>query len=120
MIASYILRNFLEILGLEYTMTVKSEFTGYEIKEATALWCAASGCNVTIVRELIGAGGNINHSNATNSTPLRAESYHNRGKVIMYLLNKGTDINIANQEGQAPFMVAVLRENENTLRLLGK
>ncbi|KAI6649724.1 Protein fem-1-like protein C-like [Oopsacas minuta] len=117
-IVSYILKNFLEVLDLEYTMTVKSDFTGHEIRGATALWCAALGGNVNIVRELIEAGANINHSNATNSTPLRAASYHNREEVIMCLLNKGADISIANQVGQAPVMIAVLRENEDALRLL--
>lgn len=42
-IVSYILRNFLEVLDLEYSMTIKSDFTGHEVKGATALWCASLG-----------------------------------------------------------------------------
>ena len=79
-----------------------------------------TGGHVNIVKDLVEAGANINHSNATNSTPLRAASYHNREEVIVYLLSKGADINIANQVGQAPVMISVLRENEMALRLLGE
>ena len=67
------------------------------------------------MRDLIEAGADINHSNATNSTPLRAASYHNREEVIVYLLNQGADINIANQVGQAPVMISVLRERMKLL-----
>ncbi|KAI6659487.1 Protein fem-1-like protein C-like [Oopsacas minuta] len=118
MIVSYILKNFLEVLDLEYTMTVKPEFTGYEVRGATALWCAASGGNVNIVRELLEAGANINHSDSTSSTPLRAAYFHNREEVIMCLLNRGADISIADQLGQSPFMMPVLFDDEDALRLL--
>ncbi|KAI6653875.1 Feminization-1b [Oopsacas minuta] len=119
-IVSYILNNFLEHLELEYTMTLKSDVAGHEIKGATALWCAASGGNINIVRELIGAGANINHSTATNTTPLSAAIYHNRQAVIEYLLIQGADSSIADQEGLAPIMIAVLRDDEDAFRLLGK
>ena len=65
------------------------------------------------------AGADINHPNETNSTPLRAASYHNRVEVIVYLLNQGADISISNHVGQAPVMISVLRENEEALRSLG-
>ncbi|KAI6655804.1 Protein fem-1-like protein B isoform X1 [Oopsacas minuta] len=120
MIVSYILKNYLEVLDLEYSMTVKPDFTGYEVRGATALWCAALGGNVNIVSELLEAGANINHSNSRNSTPLTAACDHNRREVIKCLLNKGAKTSIANQVGQTPFMVAVFGLNEDALRLLGK
>ncbi|KAI6655803.1 Protein fem-1-like protein C-like [Oopsacas minuta] len=118
MIVSYILKNFLEVLDLEYTMTVKPDFTGYEIRGATALWCAALGGNVNIVREILEAGANINQSNSTSSTLLLAAYHHNREEVIMCLLNRGADISIADQLGQSPFMMPVLVDDEDALRLL--
>ncbi|KAI6648076.1 Feminization-1b [Oopsacas minuta] len=118
MIVTYILKNFIEVLDLEYTMTVKSNHAVLEIRGVTALWCAALGGHIDIVRELVEAGANINHTNATNSTPLSAASYNNRVEVIKCLLNKGADISIANQGGLAPVMVAVMRDNEDAIRLL--
>ena len=42
-IVNYILKNFIKDVDLEYSMTIKSEFTGHEVAGATALWCAALG-----------------------------------------------------------------------------
>ena len=42
-IVSYILKNFSEYIDLEFTMSVISEFTGNEVKGASALWSAALG-----------------------------------------------------------------------------
>ena len=78
------------------------------------------GGHFDVVRELVEAGADINHPNDTNSTPLRAASYHNRVEVIVYLLSQGADISICNNVGQAPVMISVLRENEEALRSLGK
>ena len=77
------------------------------------------GGHFDVVRELIEAGADFNHPNDTNSTPLRAASYHNRVEVIEYLLSQGADINISNHVGQAPVMISVLRENVEALRSLG-
>ena len=48
-IVSYILKNFIKDIDLEYSMTVKSEFTGHEVWGATALWCAALGIYLYIL-----------------------------------------------------------------------
>ena len=73
-----------------------------------------------MVRDLLEAGADINHSNATKSTPLRAASYHDRVEVIEHLLHKGADLRLANHVGQAPVMIAVLRKNLRALKLLSK
>ncbi|KAI6655823.1 hypothetical protein LOD99_1964 [Oopsacas minuta] len=52
-IVSYILKKFEEVLKLDYTMTVKSNHAVHEIRGVTALWCAALGAHIAIVRELL-------------------------------------------------------------------
>ena len=42
-IVSYILKNFIKDIDLEYSITIRSEFTGHEVAGATALWCASLG-----------------------------------------------------------------------------
>uniref|UniRef100_A0A8D8LQC6 Protein fem-1 homolog B n=1 Tax=Cacopsylla melanoneura TaxID=428564 RepID=A0A8D8LQC6_9HEMI len=68
----------------------------YVIEGATALWCAASGGHLSVIKTLVHAGANVNHATKTQSTPLRAACYDGRLDIVKYLIEHGADFNITN------------------------
>ncbi|XP_002736746.1 protein fem-1 homolog B-like [Saccoglossus kowalevskii] len=82
------------------------KFNGYIIEGASALWCAAGAGHFAVVETLVDHGANVNHTTATNSTPLRAACFDGRLDIVTYLVERSADINIANKYDNTCLMIA--------------
>ncbi|XP_026673893.1 protein fem-1 homolog B isoform X2 [Ceratina calcarata] len=92
---------------LEQEGTVK--FDGYVIEKATALWCATGAGHLNVVKRLVKAGANVNHSTKSSSTPLRAACFDGRLDIVEYLMEHGADMNISNQFNNTCLMIAAYK-----------
>lgn len=104
------------IINLEVEGTVKSG--GCIIERATALWCAAGGGNLTVVKILVKAGADINHPTESGSTPLRAACFNGRLDIAKYLVDHGADINISNQFNNTCLMIASYKGHMDIVSIL--
>ena len=100
--------------------TVVSKATSKHVHGATALWVAATGGHIELVRLLIQHGATVDLATGSNSTPLRGASFHGFLNVMDVLLDNGANVNTPNSVGQSPFLIAVLRNQEQAVRLLLK
>jgi ankyrin repeat protein len=88
-------------------------------REQTALHAAVAIGNLGIVERLIKAGADITICQH-GGTPLHiAAQYHNT-KVLEYLIQVGTFVNVRDRNGQTPLMVAAFSGDNKTLDLLIK
>lgn len=81
----------------------------YVIEGATALWCAASVGHLSVIKTLVHAGADVNHSTKTQSTPLRAACYDGRLDIVKYLIEHGADFNITNHYNNSCLMIAAYK-----------
>ncbi|KAI5710616.1 hypothetical protein M8J75_010177 [Diaphorina citri] len=81
----------------------------YVIEGATALWCAASAGHLSVIKTLVHAGADVNHSTKTQSTPLRAACYDGRLDIVKYLIEHGADLNITNHYNNSCLMIAAYK-----------
>lgn len=65
----------------------------------TPLWCAAVAGKLTVVKQLINYGANVNSVSDTGSTPVRSACFMSHRDVVMYLVNHGADILKPNYNG---------------------
>ena len=79
--------------------------------EPSDLWSAARRGDVEAIRKLIGEGANVNAKretlNITGWTPIHYAAYYKRGEAIRELVKSGGKINIKDNEGDTPLILAV-------------
>ena len=90
--------------NLEEEGTVK--FEECIVKGATALWCAAAAGYLAVVKTLVKAGADVNHTTEQNSTPLRAACFIGRLDIVKYLIEHNADVNISNYINNTCLMLA--------------
>jgi ankyrin repeat protein len=94
-------------------------FDGETIQGAPALWAAAAGGHLPVVRLLVEeARVEINQPTSTNSTPLRGACYDGHLPIVQYLVGKGADIEIPNRHGHTALMIASYREKVDVVKYL--
>lgn len=103
-------------VDLEKEGTVK--FDGFVIEGASALWCAAGGGHLNIVKTLVKAGANVNHPTRTKSTPLRAACFDGRLDIVKYLAEHNADVHIANQYNNSCLMIASYKGHLDVVNML--
>ncbi|KAJ2948672.1 hypothetical protein O0L34_g7928 [Tuta absoluta] len=111
-----LLEKFRPPVRLETEGTVK--FDEYVIEGATALWCAAGAGHLGIVKRLVRAGANVNHSTKTLSTPLRAACFDGRLDIVKYLVRHGADIHKANKYNNTCLMIAAYKGHLDVVQFL--
>ena len=103
-------QNIVKLLLLKFSPDLEIEgsaqFDGYLIEGATALWCAAGGGHLNVVRTLVEHKADINHSTKTNSTPLRAACFDGRLDIVKYLVEHNADIHLSNKYNNTCLMIA--------------
>eukprot|EP00061_Rhincodon_typus_P011140 g35942.t1 len=104
-----VVKLLLEHYRVETEQTGTVRFDGYVIDGATALWCAAGAGHLPVVRLLVANGANVNHTTATNSTPLRAACFDGRLDIVRYLVENRADIRIANKYDNTCLMIAAYK-----------
>lgn len=62
-----------------------------------------------IVKTLVKAGADVNHTTANNSTPIRAACYDGRLDIVKYLTMHGADVNIPNKYNNTCLMIAAYK-----------
>ncbi|XP_034241275.1 protein fem-1 homolog B isoform X2 [Thrips palmi] len=85
------------------------KFDGHKVVGATALWCAAAGGHLKVVKVLIKAGAEVDHPTKTNSTPLRAACFDGRLDIVRYLSEHNANVHSANKYNNTCLMVSGYR-----------
>ncbi|GCB86643.1 hypothetical protein scyTo_0027319 [Scyliorhinus torazame] len=111
-----VVKLLLEHYRVETEQSGTVRFDGYVIDGATALWCAAGAGHLDVVRLLVGNGANVNHTTATNSTPLRAACFDGRLDIVRYLVENRADIRIANKYDNTCLMIAAYKGHAQVVR----
>jgi len=111
-----VVKLLLEHYRVESEQTGTVRFDGYVIDGATALWCAAGAGHLDVVRLLVANGANVNHTTATNSTPLRAACFDGRLDIVRYLVENRADIRIANKYDNTCLMIAAYKGHAQVVR----
>lgn len=62
-----------------------------------------------MIKTLVHAGADVNHSTKTQSTPLRAACYDGRLDIVKYLIEHGADLNITNHYNNSCLMIAAYK-----------
>ena len=73
----------------------------------TPLQIAAESGDVAIIRELLKAGADINHTNLEGFTALMIAAANGQSAVVEELLEKKADVNVVNKEGKTALMEAI-------------
>lgn len=105
------------VVNLEYEGVVVFEGER-DVEGATPLWSAATAGHIEIVRSLLRAGVDVNHSTKSKSTPLRGACYDGHIDVVRELLEAGAQSNIGNRLNQTPLMIASGRGHKPVVELL--
>ncbi|XP_014291823.1 protein fem-1 homolog B isoform X2 [Halyomorpha halys] len=90
----------------------------YFIEGATPLWCAAGAGHLNVVKTLVKAGADVNHTTTNNSTPMRAACYDGRLDIVKYLAMHGADINKPNKYNNTCLMIASYKGHIDIVRYL--
>ena len=104
-------------VNLEYEGVVVFEGER-DVEGATPLWSAATAGHIEIVRSLLRARVDVNHSTKSKSTPLRGACYDGHLDVVRELLEAGAESNVGNRLNQTPLMIASGRGHKEVVELL--
>ncbi|XP_077425034.1 protein fem-1 homolog B [Vanacampus margaritifer] len=113
-----VVRLLLEHYRVDTEQTGTTRFDGYVIDGATALWCAAGAGHFEVVRQLVAHGANVNHTTATNSTPLRAACFDGRLDIVRFLVEHAADVAITNKYDNTCLMIAAYKGHGDVVRFL--
>lgn len=73
-------------------------------KDASLLQASSEG-DLSKVQQLIEKeGANINTQGAMNRTPLHVASLNGKGEVVMYLVEKGANVNLQASSGEGNYL----------------
>ncbi|VDN21844.1 unnamed protein product [Gongylonema pulchrum] len=113
-------RELLEVeKGADVHITGSVTFDGDLIPEVPALWAAAAAGHLDIVQYLVEEGhADVNQTTGTHSTPLRGACYDGHFEIVKYLAEKGANIELANQHGHTPLMIAAFRMRASVVQFL--
>ncbi|CAG5130341.1 unnamed protein product [Candidula unifasciata] len=100
----------------------KSEFVNLQNhKGLTALMCAVTSRNITMIKELIAQGANVNIKDANGNTALlhSLNQFPAPDDVIpIFLIQSGCDVNCQNRDGLSPLMLAAKNCFKDTISAL--
>lgn len=74
--------------------------------------------HLNVLKTLVKAGANVNHTTKTNSTPLRAACFNGRLDIVKYLINHQADINIPNMFNNTCLMIASYKGHLDIVSML--
>ncbi|XP_064621025.1 protein fem-1 homolog B-like [Lineus longissimus] len=115
---SKVVRMLLSNFDVDIEQVAQVKFDGYIIEEATALWCAAGGGHLDVVKILVEMRAQPNHATSSNSTPLRAACFDGRLEIVEYLLKNNADFTIANKYDNTCLMIACYKGHVKVVRAL--
>lgn len=71
-----------------------------------------------MVKLLVKAGADVNHTTKTSSTPLRAASFDGRLDIVKYLITHKANIHLANKYNNTCLMIAAFKGHVEVLNCL--
>lgn len=77
----------------------------------------AGAGHLDVVKTLVKAGADVNHSTETGSTPLRAACFDGYLDVAEYLVDRSADISIRNKLHETCLMLAAYKGHYNIVEL---
>uniref|UniRef100_A0A915JAJ3 Uncharacterized protein n=1 Tax=Romanomermis culicivorax TaxID=13658 RepID=A0A915JAJ3_ROMCU len=104
--------------GVDIEQTGCVVFDGETVEGVPSLWCAAAAGHFEIVKLLVDNKADVNHTTATNSTPLRAACFDGHLNIITYLVERGADVEIANKHGHTSLMIACYKSRIDVVKYL--
>ena len=84
-----------------------------------ALVQAAEAGNIEAVKQHIAAGVNVNGKVGNGSTALNFAAYNGHKEIVQLLINNGADVNVVDEDGEAPLDFTVNKEIISLLRKHG-
>lgn len=81
------------------SVSSESNSTSFLSPSTDDIWAAASSGNLTVVKQYIASGRDINARKENGTTPLNAACVYGRTEVAIALLEAGADADIKNKEG---------------------
>ncbi|XKL64612.1 hypothetical protein PGB90_004698 [Kerria lacca] len=103
-------------VDLEQEGSVKVD--NFLVDGASALWCAAGGGHLNVVKTLVRAGADINHATLTQSTPLRAACFDGRLDIVEYLVDHGANMHKLNKFNNSCLMIAAYKGHLDIVKYL--
>lgn len=70
-----------------------------------------------MIKTLVRAGADINHSTSTQSTPLRAACFDGRLDIVAYLVKHGADVHRMNKYNNSCLMIAAYKGTNQSVAL---
>ena len=119
------------MLAQDYELRASDELTpvliemGADVNRAdnegntAALLHARWHCDKDVIKAMVSAGYNINARNADGNTLLHFAVKNRANQVAIYLLKKGADYNITNEEQASPLQLAVEKGLDDVLPFMG-
>lgn len=74
--------------------------------------------HLKVVKALVKAGADVNHTTKTFSTPLRAASFDGRLDIVKYLIEHKADIHLANKYNNTCLMIAAFKGHLEVVKCL--
>lgn len=74
--------------------------------------------HLKVVKLLVEAGADVNHTTKTSSTPLRAASFDGRLDIVKYLISHKANIHLANKYNNTCLMIAAFKGHLEVLECL--
>lgn len=74
--------------------------------------------HLKVVKALVKAGADVNHTTKTHSTPLRAASFDGRLDIVKYLIEHKADIHLANKYNNTCLMIAAFKGHLDVVKCL--
>ena len=87
------------------------------VEGRSALHISASNGSVTVAKEILARGANVNLPNNSLQTPLHFAAWNNKLEMINLLLENGAKINAGDKTGNTPLMFAAARGNREAVDL---
>ena len=84
-----------------------------------ALVQAVEAGNIEAVKQHIAAGVNVNAKVGNESTALNFAAYNGHKEIVELLINNGADVNVVDEDGEAPLDFTVNKEIISLLRKHG-
>ena len=117
-VVQYLMKNYANIIDVNYGATIVSQNSGKDIHSATALLAATLGGHTKVIKYLVSLGADVNKCTHTGSTPLRTASYHGLIDIMKCLIENGADVNRPNILGESPLTIAASQNQIQAFALL--